>query len=245
MHFNFNGDYMNFYDMHSHILPAVDDGSKSVDMSLRLINLHLKQGVNNICLTPHYYSNEESIQDFLERRNKSFELLKPNLPENVNVCLGSEVFVTNYMFNNNDFSMLCYGNSKYMLTEFAYQASFSGKSMDMLVKLKENYGIIPVIPHIERYEKLFINEHKLEELTQMGVIIQTNAYSFNSFLKKRYLCKLINNGLIHILGTDAHSMSKGNPTAYKEACNIIIEKCGRARLNKMQAISEDIFNKSN
>ncbi len=236
---------MNLYDMHSHILPAIDDGSKNLDISLELINMHLKQGVNNICLTPHFYSNEESIEDFTERRTKSFEILKPHLPEDVNICLGAEVYVSNFIFNNHDLSQLCYGNSKYMLTEFAYQSKFTGKSMDILVKLKENYGITPVIPHIERYENLFYNDNMLEELTYMGVVIQTNVYSFNSFLKKRRLCKLINNGLVHILGTDAHSLIKGNPLEYKQACNIILEKCGRPRFNKIQATSADIFNKTN
>lgn len=236
---------MNYYDMHSHILPGIDDGSKNVNMSLKLINLLLKQGVKNICLTPHFYSNQESIEGFIEKRDEAFEVLRPYLPEDVNVCLGAEVYVSNYMFNNKDLSILCYGKSKYMLTEFAYQSRFTGKSMDILVRLKENYGIIPVIPHIERYDNLFHNDKMLEELTNMGVIIQTNVYSFSGFFQKRRLCKLISNGLIHVLGTDAHSLAKGNPTAYKEACSIIIQKCGRPKLNKMQATSADIFNKSN
>ena len=59
---------MNFYDMHSHILPGIDDGCKTVEESLTIINRHIKNGVKNICLTPHFYTNEESIEDFISRR---------------------------------------------------------------------------------------------------------------------------------------------------------------------------------
>lgn len=236
---------MTYYDMHSHILPGVDDGSKSISQSLELINLHVKNGVTNICLTPHFYTNQESIADFTSKRDNAFEKLKGAVPENVNLCLGAEVFVTHYLFNNKDISMLCYGNSKYMLTEFAYKASFSGKSMDMLVKIKDNYGFIPVIPHIERYENVFYDESKLEELTDMGVIIQTNASSFSGFRRKRRILKLIDNGFIHILGTDAHSLTRGNPENYSEACKLIAQKCGRNRLLRMQDTAAEIFSISN
>ena len=76
---------MNYFDMHSHILPGVDDGCKTVEQSLELINIHLKNGVKNICLTPHYYSNEISLEDFADARDEAFEKLKPRLPEGVTV----------------------------------------------------------------------------------------------------------------------------------------------------------------
>lgn len=236
---------MIYFDMHSHILPGVDDGCKNVTESLQLINLLLKDGINNICLTPHFYTHHKSIEDFVDKRNEAFEILKESVPENVNLCLGAEVYVTQYLFNNSDISSVCYGNSKYILTEFAYPSSFNGKSMNMLIRIRDNYGLIPVIPHIERYENVFYDYEKLEELTDMGVIIQTNASSLSGFRRKKHILKLINEGLIHILGTDAHSLSKGNPQTYMEACNLIEKKCGRQKLRKMQLKAEEIFNKSN
>lgn len=233
---------MTYYDMHSHILPGVDDGSENIEQSLGLINAHLNQGVNNICLTPHFYTNRESIEDFTIKREKAFNKLKQALPNDVNVCLGAEVYVTSFLFNNSDISMLCYGNSKYILTEFAYQSHFTGKSMDMLLKIRDNYGLIPVIPHVERFDSLFDDEGLLEEFTDMGIIIQTNTSSFDGFRRKKRILKLINNGLIHILGTDAHSFNRGNPKTYVEACKLIEKKCGRQKLAEMQHNAEKIFN---
>ena len=235
---------MNFYDMHSHILPGIDDGCKTVEESLSIINRHIKNGVKNICLTPHFYTNEESIEDFISRREEAFANLKPYIPDNVNVCLGTEVYISRFMFNNLDFSMLCYGNSKYMLAEFPYNASFSGTSFEMLLKIKENYGIIPVIPHIERYEKVFNDDKKLSELVDLGVVIQTNVSAFDGFLRKRRLLKMIKNGYIHILGTDSHSLSKGNPNTYPAVCELIKEKCGLPALQELQNNAEVIFNKT-
>lgn len=235
---------MNLFDMHTHILPGIDDGCKTVEDSLTIINRHIKNGVKNICLTPHFYTNEESIEDFVAKRAEAFETLKPHIPDNVNVCLGTEVYITRYMFNNQDFSMLCYGNSKYILTEFPYSSSFSGTSMEMLYKIKENYGLIPVIPHIERYENVFSNDRKLEELNDMGVVIQTNTSVFEGFLRKRRLLKLIKNGYIHILGTDVHSLSKGNPNTYPATCKLIRDKCGESALRNLQHNAEMIFNKT-
>ena len=64
---------MQFYDMHSHILPEFDDGAKSVQEALDLISVLKKQGVNNICLTPHFYTHEMSLEDFVKSRNEAFE----------------------------------------------------------------------------------------------------------------------------------------------------------------------------
>lgn len=236
---------MLLYDMHSHILPGIDDGCKTVEDSLAMINRHLKNGVNNICLTPHFYTNEESIEDFTLRRDEAYAELKPHIPDGVNVCLGTEVYISRFIFNNNDLSMLCYGNSNYMLTEFPYFSSFSGTSMEMLLKLRDNYGVTPVIPHIERYEKVFYDDKKLEELTSLGVVIQTNTSAFDGFLRKRRLLKLIKNGYIHILGTDAHSLSKGNPSTYPATCKLIREKCGESALRSLQKNASIIFNKTN
>lgn len=63
---------MELYDMHSHILPAFDDGAKTLEVSLELIDSLRKQGVRNICLTPHFYSNELSYDEYLVKGKKRF-----------------------------------------------------------------------------------------------------------------------------------------------------------------------------
>lgn len=233
--------------MHSHILPEFDDGARSVEESLRLIDCLRKQGITNICLTPHFYTNEQSLEDFVEKRKEAFEKFKPFIPDDINIVLGTEVYVTRYLFGNNDLSQLTYGNSRYILTEFAYDSRFSSRTMDKLCKLIDNYGLTPVIPHVERYPALMDNISMIEELREMGVLIQTNISNYTSkapMFKRRKLLKLINKELIDILGSDAHSMRHNTPEVYSEAINCIAAKCGQQAVDRMMNNAEKIFNRA-
>ncbi len=211
---------MQLYDMHSHILPAFDDGAKTIEDSLALIDCLKKQGVSNICLTPHYYTNERSFEDFLTKRQQAFEKFRPYIPQDVNIVLGAEVYVTDYLFNNDDLTGITYGNSRYILTEYPYNSQFGEKTMQKFYALIQNHRFIPVIPHVERYRYLTDNPDFIEELKDIGVIIQTNVSNYADkapFFKKRRLMKLIDAGLIDILGTDAHSFSHNTPELYSQA----------------------------
>ena len=235
---------MQFYDMHSHILPEFDDGAQSVKESLELIECLKKQNVKNICLTPHFYTNEMSAEDFIEKRRIAYENFLPYKPDDVNIVLGTEVYVTKYLFNNDDLSALTYGKSKYILTEFSYGSTFTERTILELSMLKENYGLIPVLPHVERYEALLNDTSLLSELKNSGIVIQTNACTYTmrgSFFKRRKLLKLISEGLIDILGTDAHSMSHNPPESYSQAVAIITQKCGREAVKRMMENAEKIF----
>lgn len=111
---------MQLYDMHSHILPGIDDGAPSVEKSLVILNELKKQGVTNVCLTPHFYTNEISAEDFAAQRQHAIDKLMPHIPDGMKVVVGAEVYVTRYMFNGDDFSCACYGNSNYYLPSLHY-----------------------------------------------------------------------------------------------------------------------------
>ncbi len=231
-----------YYDMHSHILPEMDDGSKSVELSLEIIEKLRAQNVKNLCFTPHYYSNEESIKQFVERRQRSIELLMPHIPEGVNVCIGAEVYVTNYLFNNDDLSELCYGNSDYILCEFSFGSHFGEHTMDYFYKLRGNYGLKPVLTHIERYSHLMDDEGIVEDLCDDDILIQTNVGAFKGFFRTRKLLKYIKRGYIDIVGTDCHSLTRGNPDDYSGTIELIKNKCGQEFVDHIVNTSAQIFN---
>ena len=238
---------MNFYDVHSHILPDFDDGAKTVEESLQLIDELKKQGVTNISLTPHFYTNEMSLEDYLQKRQEAFEKFKPYIPAGINVVLGCEVYVTDYMFNNSDLSALTYGNSRYILTEFPYGTHFSEKTMQKFYMLMQNYKLIPVMPHVERYPHLMDNPSTIRDLRELGVLIQTNISNYTkdaSFLKKRKLLKYISKGLIDLLGSDTHSMTHNPPDVFTEAMRTITQKCGAEHMGRMMNNARDLFNKA-
>lgn len=230
------------YDMHSHILHGVDDGAKSVEDSLTLINKLRRAGVTDICLTPHFYTHKESLKDFLNRRNKAFAELGSYVSDDVTLHLGAEVYVTKYLFSNEeDLKSVCYNGTNYMLTEFPYSSTFEGESMVFINKLLNNYGITPVLAHIERYPYLLKHPDVVEELIDMGVIIQSNACSLAEFPLKLKLTKMLKNGYIHIIGSDAHSVNRNSPDYYKNLNEHIDKKLASDIKATINSTSQNIL----
>ncbi|MEE3428728.1 MAG: CpsB/CapC family capsule biosynthesis tyrosine phosphatase [Ruminococcus sp.] len=229
-----------YYDMHSHILPEMDDGSKSVEMSLEIIDKLRAQDVKNICFTPHYYTNEESMRTFLNRRKESMDKLIPHLPDDINYRIGAEVYVTDYLFNNDSLSEICYGNSKYILCEFSFGSHFSDRTFEQFYKLKAK-GLKPVLTHIERYRHLMDDEGLVEDLCDEDIIIQTNVGAFKGFSQKRRLLKYIKRGYIDIVGTDCHNLERGNPDEYLPTIELIRNKCGQEYVDHIINTSREIF----
>ena len=230
------------FDLHTHILPGIDDGAKTVEESLVLIDKLKEYGVESICLTPHYYSHKESMDDFLRRREEAYSLLAPNLPEGIEFKLGAEVFVTKYLFSEErDFTPLCIEGTPYMLTEFSYQSSFSESTLRMISRLRD-FGIIPILPHIERYPALLKSKALVDELVSMGVIIQSNVGSYADSSYKRKLIKLIKSGYIDVLATDVHSLIRNTPDNIPVALSYIEKKCKSDLSERFNENADMVFN---
>lgn len=215
------------YDMHTHILPGVDDGAKTVDESLILINRLADLGITDICLTPHYYTHKESLKSFISRRNAAFERLcsSVDLRRDVRLHLGAEVYVTKYLFSTEeDLRLVCYDGLSFMLVELPYNSTFEGESMVYLSKLISNYRITPVLAHVERYPYLLKHTGTLNELVEMGVHFQSNACSFTKFPLKLKLTRLLKNSIVQIIGSDAHSLTRNSPDAFAELNALMTKK---------------------
>lgn len=218
----------NLVETHCHILPAIDDGSQSIETSLAMVNRLKQQGAKKIILTPHYYSNTISLEDFLKARNESFEKLSEALVnDNIELIPAAEVYISQYLFNNKNIDELCIGNSNYVLIEHPFSAPFGESDFDRLMNLYCDYGVKPVMAHIERYKALMDEPEKIEALIDMGAIIQVNISSFVDapFFIRRKLFKYLNSGLIHIVGSDSHNL-ESRPPEYEEGIKAIIKKCG-------------------
>lgn len=235
---------MQLFDVHSHILPAFDDGARTIDDSLELIDCLRKQGVVNICFTPHFYTHKLSVEDFLESRNAAFEAFLPHIPPDIRIVLGAEVYVTDYLFNSDNWKGISYGKSPYILTEFPYDSAFSERTKFQIDRIIGNHRMIPVLPHVERYEKLMDNPRKIDELHDMGMLIQTNISNYTDkapFFRKRKLLKMISRGQIDLLGSDAHSFTHNTPEVFSEALNTIADKCGDGAVADMMDYAANIF----
>lgn len=231
-------------EMHCHILPGIDDGSRNVETSLKMIDMLKNQGADAIVLTPHYYSNTISLDDFLRKRNNAFNILSNALPENSPKLIpAAEVYVSDYLFNYESLDNLCIGKSRYVLMEHRFTCDFGGKTIERLNNLECDYKIKPVLAHIERYDALMSDEGLLEEYIDMGCLTQVNISSFAEAHKKtrKKLFKYLEHGLIHLIGSDCHGVDR-RPPDYQSGINEIIKKYGEKSVEEFKKNAKDLIN---
>lgn len=203
-------------DIHTHILPGIDDGAATVEESVKMLLMEAEQGVTDVVLTPHFSLSGESIEAFLEKRNESFKLLTDKIEENENLKnislhLGAEVkYDPNLVYS--DIFKLCIGNTSYLLLELDKSYPFNlEQTLDwMLTK-----GVTPILAHIERYGYLVTNQKLLEELLEAGVVFQCNASSVLKRRHARIIKKLMKKGFVHVLASDAHGTEERPPILKK------------------------------
>ena len=199
-------------DMHSHILPGMDDGSKDPAMSLRMLQAAASQGTEKILATPHYYP-VESVRDFLVRREQAALQLQQAmsaagqpLPE---VYLAAEVAYRPGIGYEEDLQKLCIGQSEFLLLELP----FSPWGAEVLRDIRNiicTKGITPVLAHLERY--LRIQKKKvLQEVLQQGVLVQMNAEAVQQRQTRRKALGMLKSGMVHLLGSDCHNMTSRAP----------------------------------
>ncbi|MBO5852984.1 MAG: hypothetical protein J6Q74_04155 [Clostridia bacterium] len=225
-------------DIHTHILPGIDDGPKTADESLEMLLMQQKQGITDVVLTPHFLLSHGSIEDFLAKRDVSFKILmekikESKLPININLHLGAEVrYDPNLIYS--DISKLCIGNTSYILLELAGSYPFN---FEQTIQWLISKGITPILAHIERYDYLFSNQKLLEELFDLGVIFQSNASSLKSVRYARRVKKLIKQGYVRVLASDAHNTVTRLPELVKGLC--AVPKFSRSLISNSLKIVEN------
>lgn len=213
-------------DIHSHILPGVDDGAADLNESVKLLEALFEQGVTDVVATPHFYPMDEDIDSFKDRIGRAYLRLWEkaagrNLP---NIYLGAEVLYYRYIGNSDAVKELCIGKTNYMLLELSENSVRNGLFED-IAALRENQGITPIIAHLERYSRVPGYKKLLRFLSQEKIPAQVNASSF--FQKNSAVLseKLIKDGYVNFLATDCHSCST-RPPLMKQALMYISEKLG-------------------
>lgn len=197
-------------DWHSHILPAMDDGSKDPDESMAMIDALAAQGVDTVIATPHFYANDESVETFLSRRANSYRLLQTrDIYKKIRVICGAEVRYYPGISRMGGLDKLTIGESKLLLLEMPF-AKWSEHTIKELLELANMRGLRIIMAHIERYPALR-DSHLLETLINNGIQMQVNASFFERFHTKRKAIKLLASGYIHFLGSDCHNMTTRAP----------------------------------
>lgn len=190
-------------DFHSHILPDIDDGSKSYEESLVMLEEAYNVGFDTVISTSHYAVDCYEAPEYKRKKIIDDLNLEPNVPK---ILLGSEIFLTyNIIELLKEFKASTINGTNYVLIELPLRQHFPNLK-DVINRLKEN-NYRPILAHPERYTVIQKNFKILEELKEMGVLFQANYGSIlgmYGFSAKQTVKKMLKNNLISFLGTDAH-----------------------------------------
>ena len=233
-------------DFHTHILPGIDDGSKNVETSCKMLNMLKEQNVDIVVATPHFYYDAMNFESFTAYREKSLKLFldglgKSNLTERPKIALGAEVkfFYGLDVYQNTE--DLCIRGTRFMLVEMPFE-KWEHNMFLVLKKLKEERDITPVIAHIERYFPFNSRRQIISSLVDVGALIQCNSSYFNSKLTRGKALKMLKDGRIQFIGSDSHNLEERKPD-YGNALEVIGGKYGGAYLNDLR-LWQNIFEKS-
>ena len=211
-------------DWHSHILPQMDDGSKSVEESISLLKALKGQGVNRVIATPHFYANDETVEDFIKRRQNAFEKVSAHLNDELpNVLLGAEVSFYSGISRLDGIGRLKIENTDLLLLEMPFSC-WTEYIVRELLELSSSGEFTIMLAHIERYFSLQ-NASVWQRLYDSGILMQSNASFFNDFFKKKKAINLLKSEKIHFIGSDCHNMTS-RPPELQKAYDYITKKLG-------------------
>lgn len=201
-------------DFHSHILPGVDDGPATLEESLSLLRTGFLQGTDLMVSTSHFYGFEEYPREFLKRRNAAASQLRSAMLFSAEVypklILGAEVLFFPGISDAEGIELLRIGNSGSILIE-PPMSPWTEDMLDEIQQLGKNWGLIPVIAHVDRYMNMLQDDSLIDRVRQRNMIVQVNgSYFLNSKTQKAALENL-KAGKIQLIGSDCHNLDSRPP----------------------------------
>lgn len=202
---------MELIDIHSHMIPGIDDGASDEKIAIEMLRKSYEEGVRGIILTPHYHE----LRGYTARSEPELTHMRElaaQVGTDLRVYGGNEL-----RYSSNTAEVLrskeaaTLAGSKYVLVEFADGSEYEEirKGVNELTL----YGYWPVLAHVERYHLARSRRSELEELLKAGAYLQVNAESFFSrkLQVRNFVRKLAREELLSFIGSDCHNMSSRPP----------------------------------
>lgn len=229
-------------DFHSHILPGVDDGSKSVEQSLEMLRMEAAQGIRRVIATPHFYPRHDSPERFLRRRAEALNRLQEameieeGLPQ---IELAAEIYFFSGISDSEVLSQLTIGQKRCILLEMPH-SPWTDSMYRELEGICVKQGLTPVIAHVDRYIRPFKSYGIPERLKELPVMVQANAEFFLSGSTRRMALRMLKKGQIHVLGSDCHNLKDRKPNL-GDAVRLIQERLGPEHLDWIRTHEQEIL----
>ena len=197
-------------DIHCHILPGIDDGAKDIRETKSMLAMQHASGVSGMYLTPHFYSEDKSLDAFLTERERSWGSLCTVLAsqEKTRICLGAEVRYCEQLLSL-DLRSLTLGESDYLLLELPGRRypAYAVQIVDELL----GRGLIPILAHVERYAYFREEPELLKRLIDLGVLAQVSARALLDKRDRNFSVACLRHGLAQIVASDAHNETTRKP----------------------------------
>lgn len=199
-------------DIHSHILPSVDDGAKTIEDSLSILEAMYTQGITDVIATPHFYPHENNLEDYIKTTQEAMLKLRESTVNKKipNIYLGCEILYYNGLSKASSLKNFTINDSNYLLLELN-PYSIDKTVLNEILYLREERGIIPIIAHIERYHKSRKYKALIKFIKENNILTQVNSTSFFTKDYLKTLKKLFAADVVTFIATDSHSMQKRPP----------------------------------
>ncbi len=223
-------------DIHTHVLPGIDDGARTIEESIKIVKKAADEGVNTIVATPHVL--EMASKSDWQRVSDTFNCVKQTIIRekiNIEMILGAELFISPALPQKikENKELTINSHNRYVLLELPVQEipPFTEQTIfELLVQ-----GIVPIISHPERYLEIQRDINKLFNLVRKGVLTQVNCGSLiGRYGKKtqKTAKTLLAHNLIHTIGSDVHSVPNGS-YPLSQGVNMAAEVTNIERANEM------------
>ena len=223
-------------DIHSHIIPGVDDGSKDLETSLALLRMAADNGTTHIIATPHVIDVSTTLTwDIIRRKVEELqqEADKQNIPITIYPGAETELNFDLIELMQKDRSAFCLAGSRYCLMEMP--SLMLPPHLDDMIYELQLMDIVPVLAHPERQKQLMENPQRLLDLLHNGCVAQSNGGSLTGvFGQKAHdnVHRLLRRDMIAFMGSDAHNLRHRN-TDLKGAREKIVEHYNEQRATEL------------
>ena len=229
----------NYFDLHCHLLPDVDDGPATMADALALAQALVQQGFSTVVATPHYL--EDFSQRYQAQIKQQYQLLCEALQEAgvpLHVVLGGEILLTPVLLDLAPQELPFIAGTKSLLLELPLYQALPSYTEQVLFQLQLQ-GCQPIIAHPERCQALQSDPASLQTLVQLGCLVQVNFTSLSGLYGKRVqrtAKQLLNDGMAHFLASDSHhvkQLQKANlqSLAKQYPLQLLLQETPKALLN--------------
>lgn len=210
-----------FFDIHTHLLPGVDDGARDMDDALALLAMAQADGTQAILLTPHYRGRFR--QNTPQQLEEIYRQLCRQAPEGMTLYLAAEAGYERDLADKlSEGKVLSINGGRYVLLEFS-DATPKSLILDGVFEVL-NAGFTPIIAHVERYDAFRRHKDLADEVLDAGALLQLNADSVlgtSGGEIKRYCHHLLKKQKVHFIASDGHDKSHRPPLlaeCYQRIC---------------------------